>query len=145
MLRDKMLVEDIVQTVFLKFFENMTRIKNKESIQNWLFTTARNEIYTHFRGKKVKVDQFNVIDSEELELSSNADLTKIYEMKELKELIIKELDKMPQEQSEVYHLKEYGQLSYKEIAKIMNIDENLVKSRLFKVRKKLIKNLSKVV
>lgn len=145
MLRDKMLVEDIVQTVFLKFFENMHSIRNKDSISNWLFTTARNEIYTYFRSKKVKVDQFNVADAEDLELSSKTDLTKIYEMKELKELIMKELDKMPQEQSEVYFLKEYGQLSYKEIADVISIDENLVKSRLFKVRKKLIRNLSQVV
>lgn len=145
MLNDKMLVEDIVQTVFMKFFENLNSIKNRKGIQNWLFTTARNEIYTYFRGKKVKVDQFNVADTEELELNSKENFADSYEMKELKNLIMIELDKMPYEQREVFILKEYGQLSYKEISNVMGIDENLVKSRLFKIRQKLINKLSPLV
>ncbi len=140
-----MLVEDIVQTVFLKFFENINGIRNKSSIPNWLFTTTRNEIYTYFRGKKVKVDQFNVTDTEEIELNSKVNLEDSYEMKELKNLIMRELEKMPFDQREVYLLKEYGQLSYKEISTVMGIDENLVKSRLFKIRQKLISKLSHLV
>ena len=52
---------------------------------------------------------------------------------------------MPEEQKDVYLLKEYGELSYKEIAKLLGIDEKLVKSRLFKVRQKLINSISKKI
>jgi RNA polymerase sigma-70 factor (ECF subfamily) len=68
-----------------------------------------------------------------------------YENLELKKIIMNELELMPQEQREVYLLKEYSGLSYKEIAAIQNIDEELVKSRLFKTRQKLIKRISKLV
>jgi RNA polymerase sigma-70 factor (ECF subfamily) len=52
---------------------------------------------------------------------------------------------MEVDQKEVYYLKEYGGFSYKEIAQMMEIDENLVKSRLYKVRQKLIKHISKMI
>ena len=145
MINDQMLTEDIVQNVFLKLYEKIGTIRNRNSITYWLFTTARNEIYTIFRNKKVRVDQYNVQDTDDLEINSNDDLEKTFELNEMKEIILKELDTLPEEQREVYYLKEYGEMSYKEIAGIMEIDEGLVKSRLFKTRQKLIKRLSKKV
>jgi RNA polymerase sigma-70 factor (ECF subfamily) len=144
MVSDKMLCEDIVQNIFLKFFENMDRIKNLNSASYWLFKTARNDIYSFYRSKKVKADQFNVLDSDELDRSSSENLEADYERRELKSIVLKELDNLPEEQKEIYMLKEYGGLSYKEIAGIVKIDENLVKSRLYKTRQKLISLIRKV-
>ncbi len=136
-----MVCEDIVQNVFLKFFENMNTIRNKNSINYWLFTTARNEIYMFFRKKKIRIDQYGAEESDEIDIVQELDLRYEYEKKELKELILAELDTMAFEQREVFLLKEYAGLNYKEIASVMNIDENLVKSRLFKTRQKLIRRL----
>ena len=63
----------------------------------------------------------------------------------LKTIVLKILDELPEEQKEVYLLREYGGLSYNEIAEITEVEEKTVKSRLYKVRQKLIKNLSKVI
>ncbi len=145
MINDKMLVEDIVQNVFLKFYENMDSIKNKNNVSYWLFVTARNEIYGYYRNKKSRVDQFNVYDTEELETEFPDNLEEFFELKEMKELIIKELENISIEQREPFIMKEFGGLSYKEIAAIMNIDENTVKSRLYKTRQKLIQRISKIV
>jgi RNA polymerase sigma-70 factor (ECF subfamily) len=144
MVSDKMLCEDIVQNIFLKFFENMDRIKNLNSASYWLFKTARNDVYSFYRSKKVKADQFNVLDSDELNSASSENLEAEYENRELKNIVFKELDNLPEEQKEIYMLKEYGGLSYKEIAGIVEIDENLVKSRLYKTRQKLISLIRKV-
>jgi RNA polymerase sigma-70 factor (ECF subfamily) len=111
------------------------------SIHFWLFKTARNEIYTFYRSKKVRVDQFNVLDTEEIDVESLYYLEMEYEKKELKEVILAELDKLPVVQKDIFLLKEYGGFSYKEIASIFKIDQNLVKSRLFKVRQKLIRRI----
>lgn len=144
MVSDKMLCEDIVQNIFLKFYENMDLIKNKNSISYWLFKTARNDIYSFFRSKKVKSDQFNVLDVDEVNKASSENLEIEYEKRELKNIVLNELDNLPDEQKEIYLLKEYGGLSYKEVAGIMEIDENLVKSRLYKTRQKLISLIRKV-
>lgn len=138
-----MLCDDIVQDVFMKLYQNLDKIRNKNSIIYWLFRTARNDIYDYYRSKRIKVDQFNGADTEDVEVKSADNLEKELEQNELKDLIMGELNKMDFGQREVYMLKEYGGLSYKEISVVMGIDENLVKSRLYKTRQKLINKFAK--
>ncbi len=145
MISNKMAAEDVVQNVFLKLFENFEIIRNKEAVNYWLFKTARNEIYAYFRRKKSHVDQFNVENTDKLTLASDYNLNEVLELKETKKLIMKELNSMAPEQREVYLLKEYGHLSYQEISEVMEIDEDLVKSRLYKARQKLIKRIAKLI
>lgn len=145
MVNDRLTCEDIIQNVFLKLFENLKRIRNADSIQYWLFSTVRNEIYSYYRKKKVRVDQYRCDDADEIEIESPDQIENEYDNKEMKEIIINELNKMGIDQREVFLLKEYGGLSYKEIADVMKIEEELVKSRLFKTRQKLIKRISKIV
>jgi RNA polymerase sigma factor (sigma-70 family) len=142
MVNDRMMTEDIVQNVFIKLYENLENIREKEFTVTWIYTTARNEIFDFLRKKKRRAED---ILSEDNGLYSEQDLIIEYENIELKRIIMNELEVMPREQKEVYLLKEYSGLSYKEIADIQNIDEELVKSRLFKIRQKLIKRISKFV
>lgn len=142
---NRLLSEDMVQNIFLKFFENMDLIRNKNSANYWIFKTARNEIYAYYRSKKIKADQFSAVDVEEVEIISESDLTNELELKEISEIIKKELTEMAFEQREVYILKEYAGMSYKEISDIMGIDENLIKSRLYNTRQRLINKVSKVL
>ena len=144
MTSDSMLAEDVVQNVFLKLYENLDRIHNKESINFWLITTARNEMYSHFRSVKRKVDDHQT-DLEDVDIVSPVSMEYEFDIRELKEMILKELDTLPEEQKEVFILKEYTGMNYKEIADVMNIDTELVKSRIYKTRQKLIKRLSKKI
>lgn len=145
MLGDKMRADDVVQDVFLKLFENLNNIHNKQSIQFWLFKTARNEIVGFLRSNKNKSLITHSVDLEEIEIKEPTLLTEEYENKETNKLILDELEKMNEDFKEVFVLKEYSGLSYKEIASLLNIDEELVKSRLYKVRQKLINKISKLV
>ena len=137
-----MLTEDIVQNVFIKFYENMSNIREKEFVASWIYTTARNEIFDHFRRRSRKPEE---IINEEYEFPVKDNLEIEFENLELRKIIMNELDLLPHEQKEVYLLREYSGLSYKEIADIQKIDEELVKSRLFKTRQKLIKRISKII
>jgi RNA polymerase sigma-70 factor (ECF subfamily) len=145
MLRDEMRADDIVQDVFIKLFENLDKIHNKKSIQFWLFKTARNEILALFRSTKDKKLYTNKIDLEDANIEDPISLTEETENKELRKLILKELDSINDDFREVFILKEYSCLSYKEIASLLEIDEELVKSRLYKARQKLINKISKYV
>ncbi len=139
------IADDIVQDVFIRLFENYSKIQNKNSILFWIFKTTRNLIYSYYRDKQ-KLESIISIDNEDgeyIEIDSNEDLLSNYELKELKQMIQIALDTIPVDQKEIYILKEYGELSYKEIAELLNIDEELVKGRLFKARQKLIRILSK--
>jgi len=137
-----MIAEDIVQSVFLKLYENFESVKNLESANYWIFKSARNEYYNLYKREKrqLHIDE-NILENKKDEL----ELESYLELKEMKKLIFIELDKMDVEQKEVYLLKEYGGLSYNEIAETLAIEVNLVKSRLYKVRQKLINKISKMV
>ena len=145
MVGNKMVSDDLIQNIFMKFFENLKSIKKRESIKYWLYTTARNEVYTYFRKKKVDTSKIVTEDVSEVDKSSNENIEYQFELKEMKNLILKELENISIEQKEIFLLKEYGGLSYKEISVISNIDENLVKSRLYKTRQKLIDRLSRII
>ena len=142
MTSDTMLIEDMLQNVFLKLYENLGSIRNKERVNFWLITTARNELFSHFRKVKRKPEDHQE-DIDEIDAGEPVSLEYEFDMRELKNMIIKELDALPEEQKEVFVLKEYTGLNYKEIAYVMNIDVELVKSRLYKTRQKLMKRLSK--
>lgn len=137
-----MITEDIIQSVFLKFYERFDEIRNKESANFWLFKSARNEYFNHYRKNRRNIEFNEEIEDEN---DSGFELEKYIELKDFKNLVIRELDKLPDDQKEVYLLKEYGGLSYKEISETLEIDVNLVKSRLYKVRQKLINKISKLV
>jgi len=144
MVSNKMVCDDLIQNIFMKLFENLKSIKNRESIKYWIYTTARNEVYTYFRKKKIDTAKFINEDSSEIDINSNENIEYQFELKEMKNLILKELENISIEQKEIFLLKEYGGLSYKEIAVISNISENLVKNRLYKTRQKLIGRLSRI-
>jgi len=141
---DNDLTEDIVQNVFMKLFENIESIKNKNSVAFWIFKTARNDLYKHFRKERVIRENSKII--EESILRNNlSDVSEIYELKEINNLVMRLLDEYPKEQKETYLLRESGGLSYNEIASVTEVEEKTVKSRLYDVRQKLIKQLSKVI
>jgi RNA polymerase sigma-70 factor (ECF subfamily) len=145
MLNDKMRADDIVQDVIIKLFENLNNIHNKQSIQFWLFKTARNEMMAFLRNTKNKKFITEAVDIDEVEIGSEVSLEDEIENKELNKLILSELENMSEDFREVFVLKEYSGLSYKEIASLMDIDEDLVKSRLYKARQKLINKISRLV
>ena len=145
MLNDKMRADDIVQDVFITLFENLNNIHNKQSMQFWLFKTARNEMMSFLRNTKNKKFITEAVDIENFEIENKTSLADEIENTELKKLILNELEVMNEDFSEVFILKEYSGLSYKEIASLLDIDEDLVKSRLYKARQKLINKISKLV
>jgi len=137
--------DDIVQDVFIKLFEHLNSIQNRQSVQFWLFKTARNEILGFYRNTKNKKLITNSVDINEVEIETPLLLADEIENKELNKLILTELDLMNEDFKEVFVLKEYSGLSYKEIASLLETDENLVKSRLYKARQKLVSKISKLV
>jgi len=147
MLNNRSISQDILQNVFLKLFQHIENIKNFDTISYWLFKTTRNEIFSYLRKKKIRNEHLEYYDPTENENISNdhSNYYDEYEKKELKEIVLKGLNDLPSEQSEPFYLKEYSGLSYKEIASIMDIDEDLVKSRLYKTRQKLIKLLENII
>ncbi len=140
MVQSSMTAEDIVQNVFLKLFEKIDSVKNLDSIRFWLLKTARNEVYGYFRKMKIRKEE-TLEENEELLTDSN--LGNEIEEKETQEIVRNEIDLLPAELREIFVLREYSGLSYEEIGQMLGLSNEIIKSRLFSIRQKLIKNVSK--
>ncbi len=55
--KSEMFAEDIAHNVFIKLYDNLDRIRDAGRIEVWIFTTARNEIFSHFRKKKNRIEE----------------------------------------------------------------------------------------
>ena len=137
---DRSVVEDIVQTVFIKALESLQSLEKPELFYYWLFTIARNEVYAFYRSKRT--NGVNVTDDEVWENETPHDRLV---RKETVSLVEDGLNRLKVEYREVLILRQYEGLTYAEIAAITNCTISSVESRLFKARKALIKYLEPLV
>ena len=121
-------VDDIVQETFIKVFINCTKLKNPTSFKAWLFAICRNSINNYLRDKNNNIEQ----------LALTEDLPAIFEELNYEDsylLVRQAINQMPLQKQSDLNLKYICGFSYKQIAILQGISENLVKSRLFEYRK----------
>lgn len=128
--KNKSDAEDAVQNTFLKLLKTDTEFENDEHIRKWLIRVAMNEcknIWRSFWHRNVK--SFDDLDTEPE-----------YTESDQKELF-SEVMKLPPKYSAVLHLYYYEGYSNKEIARILNISESTVQTRMMRARNKLKERL----
>lgn len=133
-------VEDILQEVFLKVYQNIDTIEEKLSVKSWIFTITKNKIIDYYRKKKdvivtsdilaELVDENHVGNNEE----DNCN-------KEVSEYIKDESLKIPKKYLDVYELYEKKHMKHKEIVNELNISLSTSKIRLMRARTFLKENL----
>jgi len=136
----QMAAEDIVQNVFMRLFEKFGTIKQPDRIRYWLISAARNEVYDFFRKEKLRKEDSL---EENQELQSEHSVESEFAELEMKQVVLREMELLPIDQKELFVLREYSGLSYEEIAQATGTSKELVKSRLFTIRQKLIRNIAK--
>ena len=123
-LKNKENSEDVMQNVFTKIFE-LPEIKlpdNKEA--SWLYTVTKNETITKLRKLKEDID----IDSIYNVSKDCKDIENIIDNDKYNRII----NKLDEKEQEIVSLKILGQLSFKEIAKLMNMPIGTVQWHYYK-------------
>ncbi|WP_421985987.1 RNA polymerase sigma factor [Roseivirga sp.] len=140
--KDDELAKDVVQECFIKVWEKRSEIDLIQNLEAWCMQITRNKALDKLRSKHVKkTDLF------EVEFDTRKERDTPYVMTERGDLLtrIKGLiDALPDRQREVMQLRDIEGLAYKEIADALDIDINLVKTNLFRARRKLKESLIKV-
>jgi RNA polymerase sigma-70 factor (ECF subfamily) len=128
--------EDIVQDVFVKVAEGIRELAHPGAFRTWVFRIARNEALMLLRKRRngQEVDGDSVWDE--------ATPLSILISTEATQVVQSFLQRMKLEYRDVLILREYEQRTYAEIAEITGTTESAVKSRLFKARKALAKELT---
>ncbi|MGS2741018.1 RNA polymerase sigma-70 factor [Sinomicrobium sp. M5D2P17] len=136
LLEDKTLAKDMVQDVWMDFWERRLDIKNN-NIQAYLYKAVRYRVFKELRDSKLKESHL-----EALKTIHNEDSTEdnpVLNLEETKELLDKKLAVLPDKCREVFKLSRLDGLKNKEIAEELGISENTVENhitRAFKLLKK---------
>ncbi len=115
--------QEIVQEVFLRLWKN-GKIDPESSLKVWLFKTSRNLSIDYLR--KEKKMSFLTADEEVALQCPEKIPSEVLEEKNMRDLILEKLKKLPEQHQEVIQLKFKDGLSYKEISKITGYTESKV-------------------
>jgi RNA polymerase sigma-70 factor (ECF subfamily) len=137
-------VEDVAQQVFLKAFVSIKRFDMRAAFSTWLYKIAVNECWDYLRKKKVRPLVYESDLSEEqvarLDGVVSADRPPVTpsERAEVKDLLERMLEKLPEQDRQLLVLKEIEGFSVQELAEVLDLNVNTVKVRLFRARGRLM-------
>lgn len=135
---DKGLVEDCIQDVFIKIFQNHRHLQSTDNIKLYLFIALKNKLFNIFR-KDIKYSQ---IDSLEpvfaAEYTIEDEIIENEREQFLNEKMIRMLEVLSPRQKEIIYYRFVEGLSYEEICQIMDMNyqstQNLIQRSLKKLR-----------
>ncbi|SME20368.1 RNA polymerase sigma factor SigM [Bacillus mobilis] len=137
---NKEIAEDVTQDIFVKCYKSLHTYKGKSNVKTWLWRIAINQCKDYVKSwynKKVIVTEDEAAyigvqnDSVEQTVIQNA------EDRELASAVMN----LPIKYREVIYLFYYEELSIKEIAIVIDVKENTIKTRLKKAKELLKKGL----
>ena len=132
--RDRMVVEEIVDDVFIKFWNNRLQIKIHSSIKDYLFKSTRNACVDYLRSNQKYLQCTSYFDEQQIVCTTLADLDEnpldYIINQETGQRIQQAIDELPERYRLTYRLCRIDELSYEETAEIMSISKNTVKSNL---------------
>ena len=134
MTRDTGLAEDLSQEVFLRMFLHLGKFRGESSVRTWALSIARNVFLSYAKRK-------SPILLEEQEWEPEPDLSRNlpeeeYLKKEQAQTVRKCLMCLGEQERTVLLLRDFQELSYEEVAKVMGLKTEVVKSRIFRARQK---------
>ena len=132
-------VEEVVIDVFLTLWRNQDKLDINKSMSLYISGVTKNLIKYKYRQSK---ENLNIEEYEE-NLVEVSNMEVILSHNEKRNIITEELKKVKKEDSEIFIEYYYDDRSVKEISKIFNMSESKIKSKLFRVRKRLKKALKK--
>ncbi|MDL2256521.1 RNA polymerase sigma-70 factor [Parabacteroides sp. OttesenSCG-928-K15] len=144
LLEEKLLAEDLTQSVFLKIWEKREIIDPEGSFDSYLFTIARHLVYKETE-KRLLSERF--IETIQKRSSDRDTLTEEQiDTESLRQYISSLIDQLPASRREVYRLSRIHHLSNKEIAARLSISEKTVETQIYRslrfLREKLAKDIT---
>ncbi|MEK6478898.1 RNA polymerase sigma factor [Catalinimonas sp. 4WD22] len=133
--------EDAVQEVLLKLWLNRQNLKNYRSIEALAMIITKNQCLDKLKSAHWKKTE--VGDTSEFEHTYDTPY-KITEQNNSKEVLIKLMQALPEQQKLIIHLRDIEEYSYEEIEKITGLCINNIRVSLSRARKSIREQFTKV-
>lgn len=137
-IRDKGTCEDIVQSLFLKLWNDRKEVKIETSLKSYLLRAVRNSCLDEFRHTEI-VRQYETEKEESVLESYDTENYVLYS--DLHDHLSRALTQIPDVCREAFELNRFNGLKYKEIALKLQVSERTVEVRVSKALELLRKHL----
>lgn len=134
LVRNEASAQDLISEVFLDVWRQANRFEGRSAVSTWILAIARFKALSSVRRRKEAE-----LDEEQAEaIEDDADTPEIaLQKKDTGEVLRRCLAKLSPDHREIIDLVYYHEKSVEEVAEIVAIPENTVKTRMFYARKKL--------
>jgi RNA polymerase sigma-70 factor (ECF subfamily) len=146
--------EDLTQDVFVRVVQNATEFRHSSRFSTWIYTIARNIAIDHLRKMSLRrhpsLDQPSKSDEDDAptlgertkDAHPSATVDRAVISTELGFRIRNAVEELPDDQREVFLLREVGNVPFKDIADMIGVSENTIKSRMRYALERLQKALA---
>lgn len=153
-IRSPAAAEDLTQDTFVRVVQNASDFRHSSRFSTWVYTIARNLCIDHLRKMSLRrhpsLDQPTALEGEDgptlgertRDQHPKAAVDRAVIAGELGARIQHAVEELPSDQKEVFLLREVGQVPFKDIAEIVGVSENTIKSRMRYALERLQKALA---
>jgi len=152
-LRQNAVAEDITQDVFVRVVQNASEFRHSSRFSTWVYTIARNLCIDHMRKMALRrhpsLDQPTgdgedgpTLGERVRDEHPSAEVDRKAIGNELSVRIHRAVEELPDDQREVFLLREVGNVPFKDIADMIGVSENTIKSRMRYALERLQKTLA---
>lgn len=146
---DHEMLDDLVQEVFLKAFDNIHTFDTTYAFSTWIYRIATNHSIDYLRKKKLRTlsidqpvrgkDSDMYIELPDRSRESETDRELIH--KQRRQIIQDAIDSLPQKYARIIKMRHIEDQSYQEIAEALQLPLGTVKAHIFRARELLNKYL----
>jgi RNA polymerase sigma-70 factor (ECF subfamily) len=150
-LRNRNDAEDIAQQVFAKIYISIGKFDFRSSLLTWIYKITVNECYDYLRKKRVrKLVYESDFSDDDVRLMENTEqstesVRPVDTTLAQRDLLMKLLDKISEEERTLILLKEVEGHSVEELAQMTGLNHNTIKVKLFRARQKLLKAANRIL
>lgn len=139
-LRDEQEAEEIVQQVFLKFWEKRNTLTIETSVKAYLYKSVYNDCLNHLRNFKTRLkyqgEAHRMTDLYERPASARV------EMNEFQSILNEAINELPEKCRTIFQMSRFEELKYREIAEKLGLSVKTVENQMSKALKILRLELS---
>ncbi|MBV1908723.1 MAG: RNA polymerase sigma factor RpoE [Kangiellaceae bacterium] len=144
-------INDVAQDAFIKAYRALPNFRGESAFYTWLYRIAINTAknYLTAKGRRPPASDIDSQDAESygvgVALRENASPEKLLMRDQLKEVIFKTIEELPDDLKTAITLRELEGLSYEEIAESMDCPVGTVRSRIFRAREAIDERMKPLI
>lgn len=136
-MKSKVEAEDAAQEAVIKMYKNMGQLKDPKRFDYWMHSIIQNECLKMIKRNSALNNELNITDLEGFLPEERQEFLpeKYAESNEMKDLVLEIIETLPAKRQEIIRLSYYDGLQFAEIAALLKISKDSIRSTISKARR----------